>query len=269
MLGNLQTWLGRDSVPRGDTPADRTPVLPQDGLQAGILNQGSMLEQETAKVVFTNTGPGQAFLVVSPRWGADAAPAARAAYDKIACLLQAQGLAIVHERLFGSLGVKPAIMVARNAALSAASPVTYIQGQPPWGEGLAGVIIRAVSCRQPQDEVWTIQDQGKPVGRGWRQGDATFLILQNLPVGAERNFDGLHARWMGQVKLPKDIDLKKKGSSAYKPTTVARKSQMDFGKGKPVFILDDPEGNPWVMQAYSLIVDPNLTYDPLRASAAS
>jgi enamine deaminase RidA (YjgF/YER057c/UK114 family) len=185
MLGNLQTWLGRDSVPWGDTPADRTPVLSQDGLQAGILNQGSMLEQETAKVVFTKAGPGQAFLVASPRWGADAAPAARAAYDKIARLLQAQGLAIAHERLFGSLGVKPAVMVARNAALSAASispegPVTYIQGQPPWGEGLAGVIIRAVSCRQPQDEVWTIQDQGKPVGRGWRQGDATFLILQNL-----------------------------------------------------------------------------------------
>jgi hypothetical protein len=86
-----------------------------------------------------------------------------------------------------------------------------------------------------------------------------------LPVGAERNFDGLHARWMGQVKLPKDIDLKKKGSSAYKPTTVARKSQMGFGKGKPVFILDDPEGNPWVMQAYSLIVDPNLTYDSLAS----
>jgi hypothetical protein len=84
-----------------------------------------------------------------------------------------------------------------------------------------------------------------------------------LPVGAERDFDGLKARWMGQVKLPKDIDLKKKGSSAYKPTTVARKSQMGFGKGKPVFILDDPEGNPWVMQAYSLIVDPNLNYDAL------
>ncbi len=84
-----------------------------------------------------------------------------------------------------------------------------------------------------------------------------------LPVGAKRTFDGLEARWMGQVKLPKDIDLKKKGSSAYKPTTVARKSEMGFVKGKPVFILDDPQGHPWVMQAYSLIVDPNLTYDAL------
>ena len=85
-----------------------------------------------------------------------------------------------------------------------------------------------------------------------------------LPVGAERDFDGLKARWMGQVKLPKDVDLKKKGSSGYKPTTVARKSQMGFAKGKPVFILEDPEGNPWVMQAYSLIVDPNQTYHSLK-----
>jgi hypothetical protein len=85
-----------------------------------------------------------------------------------------------------------------------------------------------------------------------------------LPVGAERNFDGLNARWMGEVQLPKNVDLKKKGSSAYKPTTVARKSEMGFAKGKPVFILDDPDGMPWVMQAYSNIVDPNLAYNDLQ-----
>jgi hypothetical protein len=85
-----------------------------------------------------------------------------------------------------------------------------------------------------------------------------------LPVGAERNFDGLNARWMGEVQLPKDVDLKKKGSSAYKPTTVARKSEMGFAKGQPVFILDYPDGMPWVMQAYSNIVDPNLTYNDLQ-----
>lgn len=85
-----------------------------------------------------------------------------------------------------------------------------------------------------------------------------------LPVGAMRSFDGLEARWMGHVQLPKGVKLGKKGSSAYKPTTVARKSEMGFVKGKPVFILEDPEGTPWVMQAYSLIVDPNLTYNDLQ-----
>lgn len=84
-----------------------------------------------------------------------------------------------------------------------------------------------------------------------------------LPVGAGHDFDGLKARWMGQVELPKGVDLKKKGSTAYKPTTVARKSVMGFKKGRPVFVLVDPQGNPWVMQAYSLIVNPGLTYKDL------
>jgi len=36
---------------------------------------------------------------------------------------------------------------------------------------------------------------------------------------------------------------------------------MTFEKGKPVFILDDPQGTPWVMQAFWDIVDSNLTND--------
>ena len=96
-------------------------------------------------------------------------------------VLQNQGLTIVHERLFGSLSVRPEVMASRAEALNARGidsdgPLTYIQGQPPWGKGLAGVIIQAVTG----NAVWTIQDQGKAVGRGWQQGGATFLLLQNL-----------------------------------------------------------------------------------------
>jgi enamine deaminase RidA (YjgF/YER057c/UK114 family) len=140
---------------------------------------------EWCTVHVRSAGPDQAFLVAPAAWGADAVSAARAAYGEIGRVLQDRGLTIVHERLFGSLAVKPSVLAARKAALSAAgispeSPITYIQGSPPWGAGLAGVIIRAVARRNPQEEVWTIRDQGKPVGRGWRQGEATFLLLQNL-----------------------------------------------------------------------------------------
>ncbi len=38
---------------------------------------------------------------------------------------------------------------------------------------------------------------------------------------------------------------------------------MTFLAGQPVFIPDDPEGTPWVMQAYGMIVDTGLTYDGL------
>ena len=91
-------------------------------------------------------------LVGSPSdgWGADPTQAAQAAYGGIAQVLQEQGLTIIHERLFGSLSVKPAVLAARAAALRARGispdePLTYIQGHPTWGDGLAGVIIRAVS----------------------------------------------------------------------------------------------------------------------------
>ncbi len=176
-LPGIRTW--------GDTPTDRTPVPPPDGLQAGFMDQCSVWDHKTAKVVLTNAGPGQAFLVAQARWGADAAPAAQAAYREIARVLQDQGLTMVHERLFGSLTVKSAVLAARTAALKANhlpadGPITYIQGHPPWGEGFAGAIIRAVRCLDPADIVWTIADQGKAVGRGWRRQGATFLLLQNI-----------------------------------------------------------------------------------------
>jgi enamine deaminase RidA (YjgF/YER057c/UK114 family) len=190
--------VNRDSLPWGDPLVDRTHGPPHDGLKTGYLNMCPVWEHEAVKVILTNTGPGQAFLVASSRWGADAAPAALAAYGEIARLLQDQGLTIVHERLFGSLTVKPAVLAARAVAFSARSlpvdgPITYIQGHPPWGDGLAGVIIQAVSCRNPRDKVWTIREQGRPVGRGWRRGEATFLLLQNLQ-GQTANGNGANAR---------------------------------------------------------------------------
>ncbi|WP_367026998.1 hypothetical protein ABZN20_05290 [Methylococcus sp. ANG] len=85
------------------------------------------------------------------------------------------------------------------------------------------------------------------------------------PIGAEQSFNGLKARWVTEVSLPRDIEVGRKGSTAYKPTTVARNSEMGFEKGKAVFILQDPDGMPWVMKSYSLTVDPNLKYADLQA----
>ena len=44
----------------------------------------------------------------------------------------------------------------------------------PLGEGLAGIIIRAVSPRYPQDRVWTIRDQGQPVDGAGATGTPPF-----------------------------------------------------------------------------------------------
>jgi enamine deaminase RidA (YjgF/YER057c/UK114 family) len=147
----------------------------------GFSPDSARHHSELVKLHLTFTGADQAFLVAQATWGAKAAAATRAAYDEIARVLQDQGLSMVHERLFGSLKVKAEVMSARNASFRASGfpgdgPLTYIQGTPPWGEGFAGVIIQAVSG----DAVWTIEDEGKKVGKGWRRGDATFLVLQDL-----------------------------------------------------------------------------------------
>jgi enamine deaminase RidA (YjgF/YER057c/UK114 family) len=111
--------------------------------------------------------------------------AASEAYSRIAAALKETGTRIVHERMFASLGAQSAVLSARQrcfeqAGIEPAGPVTCIEGRPFWGEGLAGVVIRAVGPVEPGDEVRTIADRGVPVGRGWRRRGAEFLVLQNI-----------------------------------------------------------------------------------------
>jgi len=73
---------------------------------------------------------------------------------------------------------------------------------------------------------------------------------------------------MGHIVLPKGMDVNDKASMAYKVVPSHRDSLMTFEKGKQVFILDDPKGNPWIMQAFSAELDPTLTYDSLASLGA-
>jgi hypothetical protein len=93
--------------------------------------------------------------------------------------------------------------------------------------------------------------------RGWT------IDSVRIPVGPIQTFDGLQTRWWGKVVLPKGVEFKA-GLEPYKPLKSYRKSTFTFQKGKPVFILEDAEGTPWVMQAFSKIIDPTLTYDSLK-----
>jgi enamine deaminase RidA (YjgF/YER057c/UK114 family) len=171
------------------------------GASEGFLPNSTRHHSELVKLHLTSAGAGQAFLVAQATWGAKAGAATRAAYDEIARVLQDQGLSMVHERLFGSLKVRAEVMSARNASCRACGfpadgPLTYLQGTPPWGEGFAGVVIQAVSG----DAVWSIEDEGKKVGRGWRRGDATFLVLQNLQ-GLTQNGNGANGRTLQAERL--------------------------------------------------------------------
>ena len=132
-------------------------------------------------VYVKETGEGGAFIVASVKSAYDAREAASLSYSQIAEVLSERRMASVHERIFGSLSVEHDVISARRQAftssgISPENPVTYIEGNPPWGEGLAGVIIHAVKA----DEVWTIMDSGVPCGRGWKLNGITHLVLQNI-----------------------------------------------------------------------------------------
>ena len=94
--------------------------------------------------------------------------------------------------------------------------------------------------------------------RGWTMDTFT------LPVGPVETFDGVQARWFGEGHLPKGASLASAHMAAYTPLQSHRKSSMTFVAGKPVFILQDPEGTPWVMQAWGQLIDKTLTYDGLK-----
>jgi enamine deaminase RidA (YjgF/YER057c/UK114 family) len=132
----------------------------------------------------TEAGQGHMFLVASVSGEEDVAAAARAAYSMIADTLHDKRKTIVHERIFGSLSVEAAVLRERKDALytrqvPAVGPVTYVAGDPPWGEGFSGVLIHVVSL-EDADDVWTIMDGETPCGHGWRRSGSTYLMLQNI-----------------------------------------------------------------------------------------
>lgn len=142
----------------------------------------SVIQRRSIHMSFHVTeGEGRAFIVASITSPADAREAAFLSYTQIAEVLSERGMVEVHERIFGNLSVEHDVTSARRQAftffgISPENPVTYIEGNPLWGKGLAGVIIHAVKA----DEVWTVMDSGVPCGRRWRRGGSTYLVLQNI-----------------------------------------------------------------------------------------
>lgn len=106
-------------------------------------------------------------------------------YKVISDTLHSNRMHVVHERLFGSLSVQDEVLEGRRDSLHNGDtadelPMTYIQGHPHWGEGFSGVQIRAVSEGGLVEKIWTLRENGRPVGRGWVRNGATFIMLQDI-----------------------------------------------------------------------------------------
>jgi hypothetical protein len=81
-------------------------------------------------------------------------------------------------------------------------------------------------------------------------------------VGRERDFQGLKARWVMWFPIPDAIREGKEQS--YAVMDAKRDTSMGIRKGSRAYILDDPEGNVWVMKSASLIKDRNQKFEDLK-----
>lgn len=85
-------------------------------------------------------------------------------------------------------------------------------------------------------------------------------------IGKERDFNGIKAPWVAQ------LDLKQGGAVAdvtpYKPMTIARDSRVGWNKGSKVMILDDADGNAWIMKGFQLGLQPRFDYEDFLANGA-
>jgi enamine deaminase RidA (YjgF/YER057c/UK114 family) len=113
-------------------------------------------------------------------------------YQKIVDFLNQGNLQIVYERLFGDLQIQDKVLQARVENFKELIyvnelPVTYIEGKPCWGDGFAGLHIRAIKSNEARDNVWTIYDGNIPCGRGWKRNNLKYIILQNIHGNIDKN----------------------------------------------------------------------------------
>ena len=88
-----------------------------------------------------------------------------------------------------------------------------------------------------------------------------------VDVGKERTFEGIEAPWVAQLNLAKADSLG--ANEPYKPMTIARKSSLGWNKGNKVVLIDDAEGNTWIMKGFEEGLEPKHTYEDFLSQGAS
>lgn len=143
------------------------------------------IHRDAVRVRFTCGGERQMFAVASVDYAIDAGAAACLAYREIGARLQSSGFRIVQERVFGSLSVREEVLRARALVFGSefdgsSVPLTFVEGRPLYGSGLAGIIIRAVALPEHEASITTVHRNGVPCGRYWKEDEAAYLVLQSI-----------------------------------------------------------------------------------------
>ena len=88
-----------------------------------------------------------------------------------------------------------------------------------------------------------------------------------IDMGVERDFNGIKATWVAQLSMCDNAGGVAE-STPYKPMIIARKSGLGWTKGTTALLLDDPDGNTWIMKGFQVGLKPQYTYEEFVAAGA-
>ena len=86
----------------------------------------------------------------------------------------------------------------------------------------------------------------------------------DIEVGKTRQFGALEFPHTAQLNLTGTANVN--DVTPYVPTTIARKSAINWNKGRKVMVLDSPDGNVWIMKGFQLGLDPKMSYEAFMAA---
>jgi hypothetical protein len=90
----------------------------------------------------------------------------------------------------------------------------------------------------------------------------------DIDMGVERDFNGIKATWVAQLNMGDNTGGVSE-STPYKPMTIARNSKLGWNKGTTVLLLDDAEGNTYIMKGFQLGLKPQYNYEQFVAAGKS
>lgn len=85
--------------------------------------------------------------------------------------------------------------------------------------------------------------------------------------GVQREFNGQKVPWVGQLDMGDNTGGVSE-STPYKPLTI-RRGDIGWHKGTTVLLLDDAEGNTWIMKGFHVGLKPEYTFEEFVARGQS
>ena len=86
-----------------------------------------------------------------------------------------------------------------------------------------------------------------------------------INVGVERRFNDIPTAWVAELNMGDNAQGVGE-TKPYEPQAINRKSSLGWNTGTTVLLMDDAEGNTWIMKGYQLAPAPRPSYDEFLAA---